>query len=83
MKVSFPSIHLLVDNSLERVFADCQKEYTRLNTEFFSGNDKEGKQLIADLEKNAHHCEILIRKEHIFSVNETIKDIATGKIVIV
>ena len=81
MKVSFPIIHSQIDNSLERVFANCQKEYTRLNTEFFSGNDKEGKQLIADLEKNAHQCEILIRREHIFSVNETIKDIATGRIV--
>lgn len=78
MKVSLHATLLEIDNSLERVFADCQKAYTRLSTEFFSGNDEEGKKLIADLEKNARQCEILIRKEHIFSVNETIKDIGTG-----
>ena len=71
-------IDLLLDSSLESVFAECQKEYNRLNTEFFSGQDETGKKLISDLEKNALRCEILIRREHIFSINETIKDISTG-----
>ena len=33
---------------------------------------------IEGLEKNAKECEIQIRREHIFSINETIRDISTG-----
>lgn len=68
-----------LESSLEAVFATCEKLYHRLNTEFFPGNDPTGKKLVADLEKSAHTCEILIRREHVFSINETIKDILTGR----
>ena len=60
------------------MFAACEKAYHRLSTEFFNVNDPIGKQLIVELEKNVRTCEILIRKEHVFSINETIRDISTG-----
>ena len=63
------------------MFAACEKAYNRLSTEFFNANDPVGKQLIAELEKNVHACEILIRREHVFSINETIRDISTGTFV--
>ncbi len=63
------------------MFAACEKAYNRLSTEFFKADDPTGKQLIVELEKNLHTCEILIRKEHVFSINETIRDISTGNFV--
>ena len=67
-----------VATQLEDVFARCQKCFNRLSTEFFGGNDQTGNQLISELEESALKCEILIRKEHLFSINETIKDTSTG-----
>ena len=49
-----------------------------MSTEFFRGVDPVGKKLIADLESYSYLCESLIRKEHIFSINETVKDMNTG-----
>ena len=69
---------MIIDSSLEAVFSTCEKLYHRLTTEYFAGNDPNGKKLITDLERSVHACEILIRREHVFSINETIKDILTG-----
>ena len=52
-----------------------------MSTEFFRGDDPVGKKLIADLESYSYLCESLIRKEHIFSINETVKDMNTGSFV--
>lgn len=71
----------LVESSLDSVFAECEKAYHRLSTEFFRGDDPVGKKLIADLESYSYLCESLIRKEHIFSINETVKDMNTGSFV--
>ena len=65
-------------SSLETLFAQCQKEYNRLSTEYFKPTDPTGGELIESLEKHAKECELQIRKEHVFSINETIKDISTG-----
>ena len=67
-----------VESSLESVFAECEKAYHRLSTEFFRGDDPVGKKLIADLESYSYICESLIRKERVFSINETVKDMNTG-----
>lgn len=66
-------------SDIESVFAECQNCFNRLSTEFFAGNDKTGTELIVKLEEKAHECEVLIRREHLFSINETIKDISTGR----
>ena len=65
--------------SLEALFVQCQKEYNRLSTEYFKPTDPVGGELIENLEKHAKECELQIRKEHVFSINETIKDISTGR----
>ena len=65
-------------SSLETLFAQCQKEYNRLSTEYFKPTDPTGGELIESLEKHAKECELQIRREHVFSINETIKDISTG-----
>ena len=43
--------------------------------------DEKIEKLIADLESYSYLCESLIRKEHIFSINETVKDMNTGSFV--
>ncbi|KAK8820115.1 hypothetical protein WA577_006183 [Blastocystis sp. JDR] len=67
-------------SSLETLFAQCQKEYNRLSTEYFKPTDPTGGELIESLEKHAKECELQIRREHVFSINETIKDISTDDI---
>lgn len=67
-----------VESSLDSVFAECEKAYHRLSTEFFRGDDPVGKKLITDLETYSYVCESLIRKERVFSINETVKDMNTG-----
>lgn len=68
----------MLELSLEEVFANCQDGFKRLSTEYFKADDPVFVQLVADLEANCKQCEILIRRERLFSINDTVNDFPTG-----